>query len=75
MKMVQVSADGKITLPKHLFKPADKVLLVADGDTVVLKKVDAPPLTSFADRAKARPMAMQDIVREVHAYRKAKRTR
>ncbi|GJL54596.1 MAG: hypothetical protein NPIRA02_17280 [Nitrospirales bacterium] len=75
MEMIQVSKDGTIRLPRRLFKPTDKVILFTDDDTVVIKKVEGPRLSSLAKRSKSRSMSMGEIVQEVRAYRKAKQNR
>jgi virulence-associated protein VagC len=73
MKIVQVSHDRMIRLPKEVFKPAEKVVLIREGGTVIIKKVEPPRLSALARRVKERPLPMREIVREVQAYRRAKR--
>lgn len=73
MKVVTISRNGTIALPKMLFHPDEKVALVTEGSTLIIKKLDVPPASSFATRAPGRPIPLRDIVREVHAYRRAKR--
>ena len=73
MRMLAVPANRLIRLPKSVFKPADKIVVVTDGSMVVIKKVESPRLSSIAARAHDRPMPMSTIVREVHAHRRARR--
>ena len=75
MKVIQLSKDRKVLLPKRVFRPAEKVVLVTEGDTVIIKKLERPRLSSIAKRSAARPVPMREIVKEVHAFRKSKRAR
>ncbi len=73
MRMMKVAADRHIVLPKRLFQPDDTVLVMAEGDTVVIKKV-RPRLSSLALRARGHALPMKVVVREVQAYRKRRRS-
>jgi virulence-associated protein VagC len=73
MKIVQVPNDRRVRLPKQVFKPAEKIVLIREGSTVTIKKLEPPRLSTLARRVKERPLPMRAIVREVHAYRRAKR--
>lgn len=75
MRTLEVPANRMIQLPKDLFKPAEKVALLMEGGALLIKKLESPRLSSIAARIKERPLPMRDIVREVHAYRRAKRAR
>ena len=75
MTTLEVPANRMIRLPKHLFKPADKVALVRAGGLLIIKKVETPRLSSIAARVRERALPMREIVREVHAYRRAQRAR
>lgn len=72
MRMMKVAEDRHIVLPKRLFQPADMVLVMTEGDTVVIKKV-RPRLSSLAERVRGRALSMPAIVREVRTYRKHRR--
>ncbi len=72
MKTVEVPRNGMIRLPKHLFKPTEKVAVFMDRSSLTIKKLESPLLSSIAARVKERPMPMREIVREVRAYRRAK---
>ena len=69
MRVMKVAQDRHIVLPKRLFRPDDTVLIVTEGDTVVIKKV-GPRLSSIAQRARGRALSLRAITREVRAYRK-----
>jgi hypothetical protein len=69
MRMMKVSHDRHIVLPKRPFQPDDTVLVMTEGDTVVIKKV-RPRLSSIAQRVRGRALPMRTVVREVRACRK-----
>lgn len=69
MRMMKVARDRHIVLPRRLFQPADMVLVMTEGDTVVIKKV-RPRLSSLAERVRGRALPLQAIVKEVRTYRK-----
>jgi len=69
MRVMKVAKDRHIVLPKRLFQPADTVLVLTEGDTVVIKKV-RPRLSAVAQRVRGRALSMTTIVREVRAHRK-----
>lgn len=75
MKTYEVPADRMIRLPKQLFKPADKVAVLTEGSTLIIRKLELPHLSSIARRVRERSLPMREIAREVHAYRRAKRAR
>ena len=75
MRTLEVPANLMIRLPKSLFKPAEKVALLTEGDALIIKKLESPRLSAIATRVKERPLPMRDILQEVHAYRRAKRAR
>lgn len=70
MKIIEVPASRMITLPKNLFKPSDKVVLLTEGNTMIIKKLEPPQLSTIATRVPERPLSMRAIAKEVHAYRK-----
>ena len=72
MRMMKVAQDRHIVLPKQLFHPTDMVLIVTEGDTVVIKKV-RPLLSSIAQRVRGRALSLKIITREVRAYRRTTR--
>lgn len=72
MRMMKVAQDRHIVLPKRLFQPTDTVLVMTEGDTVVIKKI-RPGLSSMAQRVRGRALPMRTIVQEVRTYRKHRR--
>ena len=75
MKILDVPDNRMIKLPKRLFKAADKIALINEGSVLLIKKVEGPRVSAIAERARGRAPSMRDIVREVHAYRRAKSSR
>ena len=75
MKTVEISRNRTIVLPKGIFKPLDKVAILNEGTTLIIKKLDTPRVSSVAARAKGRPLPLRTIVKEIQAYRRAKRAR
>ena len=73
MRTVEVPSNLKIALPKHLFKPSDRVVLLTEGSLLIIKKLESPKLSSYAGRAKDRPLSLREVDREVQAYRRGKR--
>lgn len=76
MQTLKIDKNGKLVIPKALrsrFKPSDKIACFAEGDTLILKRVNPPKLSEIAGRVKEKPMPLKEIVKEVHAYRKKKR--
>lgn len=76
MNTLKVSSNGTVVIPKNLrsiFRPSDKIVYFAEGDTLILKKVIPPVLSKIADRAKGKPLSLKSIIQEIHAYRQEKR--
>ena len=44
------------------------------GDTLILKKIQVPTLSSLAELSPEEEMPLQEIVEEVHRYRKGKKS-
>ena len=67
--------NGTIKLPETAARSlgADgEVAVLLQGDALILKKVHAPRVTDFAERAPdEQPLTMKEIVAEVHRARKA----
>ena len=73
MEAVKV-INGKITLPPFVVNwigAAGELSLFIEGDTLILKKMRAPALSEIAARVSSdEEMAMEEIVAEVHRYRR-----
>jgi virulence-associated protein VagC len=73
MKTISVNNNRTIILPKSIFKPNDKVAVITDGDTVILKKINQPKLSNIAYRTKEKVLTLAEIAKETHQYRKTKK--
>ena len=73
MKTIAVPRNRAIVLPRGLFRPLEKVAIFIEGNMLIIKKLEPSRLSSIALRTKGRPVPLRTIVREVHAYRRAKR--
>ena len=74
VKSVRLNRRRTIELPASIFKPADRVAIVSEGNTVMVKKLDAFRLSDVAQRSGGRGMSMKDVVKEIQRYRKEKRS-
>ena len=74
MQTLKIKPDGSIVLPRSIFKPQDKLAFIYEGDTLILKKLNPPKLSEIANRAKAKALSLKDIVKEIHLFRKEKKT-
>jgi len=75
MEAVKV-INGKITLPPSVMNwlgGVGELSLFIEGDTLILKKACAPRLSEIAARASEEEMPLEEIVAEVHRYRREKR--
>lgn len=75
MEAVKV-INGKITLPPLVVNwigAASELSLFIEGDTLILKKMRVPILSEIANRASEEEMPLEEIVAEVHRYRREKR--
>lgn len=75
MDIAKVNTDLQIDFPskiKEWLKSESEIAVFLKGDTLVLKKIQIPKLTSFAAKNHDEEMPMEEIVEEVHRYRKEK---
>ena len=76
MQTLKINKDGTLIIPKALkefLKDSNKLVWLKEGDTLIIKRINPPKLSEIADRAKETPVPLEEIVKEVHAYRKEKR--
>lgn len=74
MQTLKVKSDGSILLPRSVFKPRDKVAFILEGDTLILKKLNPPKISEIAKRAKGKTISLKEIVKEIHLFRREKKT-
>jgi hypothetical protein len=69
--------NGALELPTEALEwvqPDDRLMVFIEGDTLLLKKVRPSRLSELAGRAPGdAEMPLQEIVDEVHSYRRDKR--
>ena len=77
-EITELSARRTIRLPEAVaarFRPSDRFLVWADGDTVHLKRITPPPVNQIVERAPAgEPLAMEEISEMVHDVRRRRRS-
>lgn len=78
MQTLKVDKNGIIVIPKTLrtiFKPSDELAWFTEGDTLIIKRLNPPKLSEIAGRVKEKPMPLKEIAKEVHAYRREKKSK
>jgi hypothetical protein len=78
MQAVKIEEDGSVRLPKRVlrrFPKKSELMVWAEGDVIVLKRLRPPEPTEFAERLPGEGMSLEEIDEEVQAYRKEKRAR
>ena len=73
MKTLVTDTKHMFKLSSKTFKPNEKVAVITEGDTLIIKKLNMPKLSSIAQKVRQRPISMTEIVREVHRYRRERR--
>ncbi len=76
MKAVRIQTDGSVKLPKQVlrrFPKRSELAVWAEGDTIILKRVNPAPLTRIAERAPDGGSPLKEVVAEVHRMRTEKR--
>jgi len=69
MQTIKIGPKRTITLPYSVFKTADKVVVISTGDTVMIKKMSSPNLSSLASGKKGKAPSLREIAKEVHLHR------
>jgi hypothetical protein len=75
MRSVRVQANGCVKLPGPIarrFRKNGELAVWAEGDTIILKRVNPPLPSEFSSRARGTAMPMDEINEEVHRYRREK---
>ena len=78
MQTLKINKSGTLVIPRTLrtiFKPSDQIAWFAERDMLILKRVTPPRLSEIASRVKEKPLALKEIVKEIHVYRREKRSR
>ena len=74
-RVVELSPDYRITLPPEVaqgFRPADRFLVLPQGDTVILKRITVPQVTEVVASMPETepPLSLEEINTLVHEVRK-----
>ncbi len=73
LKSVRLNRRRTISLPSAIFRPADRVAVVTEGNTVIIKKMTPSKLSEISTRFPGKPLPLKEIVQEIRRYRKEKR--
>jgi len=77
IELAELTTQQTIKLPAEIaahFKPADRFVVWAEGDTLYLKRVTPPPVTELVAQApEGEPMSLDEINEIVHQVRKQHR--
>ncbi len=77
VELAELTAQQTLKLPAEIaarFKPADRFVVWAEGDTLHLKRVTLPPVTDIVAQApEGEPMLLDEINEIVHQVRRQRR--
>lgn len=76
LQTLKIDKNGSLNLPKNvqeIFKSSDKLAYFVEGDTLIIKKISPPKLSTIADRSSKKSAPLKEIVKEIHNHRKEKR--
>jgi hypothetical protein len=77
VELAELTAQQTLKLPAEIaarFKPADRFVVWAEGDTLHLKRVTLPPVSDMVAQApKGEPMSLDEINEIVHQVRRQRR--
>jgi len=78
VKIAEMTATDTLKLPAEvasLFRPSDRFVIWADGDTLHLKRITPPPVTRIvAEAPEGEPMSTDEINEIVHQVRRWRQT-
>ena len=75
MDIAKIKPDLQIDFPlkvKEWLRTEKELVVLMEGDTLILKKIKSPQLSSIASRYSEKAMPLNQISDEVHEYRKNK---
>ncbi len=78
METVKVTENLQIEVSQEIKKwlnSEEELAAFLEGDTLILKKLHVPKLSAFAETSTTKKLTLQEIVEEVHCYRKEKKSR
>ena len=78
VEIAELTLQHTLKLPTEIaarFRPLDRFVIWAEGDTVHLKRVTPPPVTSIVAQApEGEPLSLEEINEVVHQVRRQRRT-
>ncbi len=77
IQIAELTSQYTLKLPDEIrarFRPSDRFLVWAEGDTVYLKRLTPPPVTKIVAQApEEEPLSMDEISEIVHEIRRKRR--
>ena len=77
VKIAEMTASDTLKLPAEVasrFRPSDRFIILVEGDTLQLKRITPPPVTSIvAEAPEGEPMSTDKINEIVHEVRRQQR--
>jgi len=74
IETVELTAQHTLRLPAEIvarFRPSERFFVWADGDTLHLKRITPPPVTSIVAQApEGEPLPLEEINEIVHLVRR-----
>jgi hypothetical protein len=78
VEIAELTAQDTLKLPTDIaarFRPSDRFVVWVEGDTLHLKRVTLPPVTSIVAQApEEEPLSLEEINEIVHQVRRQRRT-
>ena len=73
-KIAELTSERTLKLPPEIadrFRPSDRFVVWAEGDTLYLKRITPPPVTEIVARApEGEPLSLDEINEVVHEVRR-----
>lgn len=77
IQIAELTSQYTLKLPDEIlarFRPSDRFIVWAEGDTVYLKRITPPPVTKIVAQApEEEPLSMDEINEIVHEIRRKRR--
>lgn len=77
MEIAEMTAPDTLKLPADIaarFRPSDRFVIWADGDTLYLKRISPSSITKIvAESPTGEPLSLEEIDRIVHQVRRRQR--
>jgi len=77
VEVAELTSQRTLTLPAEIaarFRPSDRFVVWAEGDTLHLKRITPPPVTDIVAQApEGEPLSLNEINEIVHKVRRQRR--